>query len=59
MGCPPRVRSALSKVEGVEEIDVGLIDRETKTAIVKVKGNVTPAALIASFEGTQYSAKLP
>ena len=58
MGCPPRVRSALGKVEGVDEIDVGPIDRASKSAIVTVKGTASKEALIAAFEGTQYSAEV-
>jgi copper chaperone CopZ len=54
------VRSALSKVPGVESVDVGPIDQATKSAAVKVKvkGKTSDQALLEAFKGTQYSAKL-
>jgi len=56
MGCPPKVRSALSKVDGIEAVEIGQIDKATKSAVVQVKGKVSDKALIAAFEGTQYTA---
>lgn len=50
------MRSALHKVEGVESIDVGPIDKKTKSAFVQVKGTASKEALVAAFKGTQYSA---
>jgi copper chaperone CopZ len=52
------VQSALKKVNGVNSVEVGAIDKATKSAVVTVKGTASSEALIAALQGTQYSAKV-
>ncbi|MFT7678181.1 MAG: copper chaperone CopZ [Planctomycetota bacterium] len=55
MGCPPRVQSALSSLDGVENVDV---DFATKTATVKLDGKVSVADMVAALEGAGFSGSV-
>jgi hypothetical protein len=52
------VRSALSSVQGVESVEIGTLNKESKSAPVTVKGTAQPDALIAALEAAKYSAKV-
>lgn len=50
------MRSALAKVDGIEESDVE-VDYDAKTCTVDIEGaKLTAADLIAAFEGTKFKA---
>jgi copper chaperone CopZ len=56
VGCPPRVRSALESVDGVESVEV---DYSRKTATVHCSsGGCDTAALIAALERADYGASV-
>ena len=50
------MRSALAKLDGIEDADVD-VDYTAKTATVDCSGaDVKPADLVAAFEGTKFTA---
>ena len=55
MGCPPRVRSALESVEGVETAEV---DFESKTATVTCSKGCDEAKLVAALEEAGFGGKV-
>ena len=55
MGCPPKVQSALSNLDGVENVDV---DFATKTATVKLDGKVSVADMVAALESAGFSGSV-
>ena len=55
MGCPPRVRSALKNVEGVQSVDV---DYLSATATVKVGAGCTNKSLLEALDGVGFEGKI-
>ncbi|HIF40369.1 MAG TPA: heavy-metal-associated domain-containing protein [Planctomycetes bacterium] len=55
MGCPPRVRSALKKVDGVQSVDV---DYLSATATVKVDASCSNKSLLEALDGVGFEGKI-
>ncbi|MEE8467964.1 MAG: heavy metal-associated domain-containing protein [Planctomycetota bacterium] len=53
MSCPPRVRSALASVDGVEDVK---LDYEAKTVTVSYGNDSSPDAMIAALDKAGFGA---
>ena len=55
MGCPPRVRSALKNVEGVQSVDV---DYVSKMATIKVDASCSNKSLLEALDDVGFEGKI-
>jgi copper chaperone CopZ len=55
MGCPPKVRSALESVDGVETVEV---DFQSKTATVTCSSGCDEAKLISALEEANFGGEV-